>query len=535
MTMAEFSFIFWVVIAVALFSLASRRLAVPYPIVMVIGGSLLALLPRGPHIVLQPELVFILFLPLLLYAGGWNTDWRDFRFNLRPILLLAIGCVCFTTGIVAVVAHTLFPELNWPAAVVLGAVVAPTDAIAATAIMSRMSVVRRIATIVEGESLVNDASSLVILRFAILAAAAGTFAPGLGLLTFVWVSAAGIAIGLAIGYCFVRGQLLIDAAGLSDPETDVVISLLTPFAAYLSADALGVSGVLATVAAGIYVSRQSPRIYNSQTRLLAYSFWEMLVFILNAVLFVLIGLQLRTVLSDLGLRVGELVWGGLAIAGVVILVRFVWIYPGTYVPRLLFPRIVEREGWPPLTWPTLLGWTGMRGVVSLAAALALPLSVAGHPFPGRSLIIFLTYCVILVTLVFQGLTMPALIGLLGVVESPNIADREEAQARIQVAEAAMARLGELAERDGVTDLHRMRTDRMLAAYADRIRHFRSHLQGPREEERAEREHEVDHALKRETLEAERATIVKMRQQGLINDEIFHRIELDIDLAEAQLR
>ncbi len=533
--MAEFSFVFWLVIAVALLSLVSTRLNVPYPIVMVIGGALLALFPHAPHIVLQPDLIFILILPILLYAGGWDTDWRDFRFNLRPILLLAIGCVAFTTVIVAVVAHALFAALTWPAAFVLGAIVAPTDAVASTAIMGRMSVPRRIVAIIDGESLVNDASSLVIYRFAIAAAVAGTFSPGVAVLSFVWVSVAGVGMGLAIGYGFIRLQRLINAWGLNDPETDVIVSLLTPFAAYLAADAVGVSGVLATVVAGILVSRQSPHFYNAQTRLLAYSFWEMLVFILNAVVFVLIGLQLRTVIVELDSRFVDVVWGGVVIAAVVILVRLVWIYPATYLPRLIFPQITAREGWPPATWPTLIGWMGLRGVVSLAAALALPESVGGVPFPGRSLIIFLTFCVIFGTLVVQGLTTPAVIRLLGLVESPYVADREEAQARIQVAEAAKARLADVAQRDESNPVRQALLDRMLAAYDDRIRHFRSHLAGATEEAKAELEHDVDHGLKRETLDAERRTIIMMRERGLINDEIYRRIETDIDLAEAGLR
>ena len=533
--MAEFSFIFWLVIVVALLSLLSTRLNVPYPIVMVVGGALLALLPHTPRIVLQPDLIFILILPILLYAGGWDTDWRDFRFNLRPILLLAIGCVAFTTVVVAAVAHALFPALTWPAAFVLGAIVAPTDAVASTAIMGRMSVPRRIVSIIDGESLVNDASSLVILRFAIAAVIAGTFNFGAAMLSFVWVSLAGIAMGLAIGYGFIRLQLFINARGLNDPETDVILSLLAPFAAYLAADAVGVSGVLAVVTAGIYVSRQSPRFYNARTRLLAFSFWEMLVFILNALVFVLIGLQLRTVVGELDRPLAGVLWGGAAIAAVVILVRLVWIYPAVYLPRLLFPQITAREGWPPLSWPTLIGWMGLRGVVSLAAALALPVSAAGVPFPGRNLIIFLTFCVIFATLVLQGLTTPLVIRGLRLTESSNLSDREEAQARIQVAEAAKARLDELAQDDGTTELRRQHLARMQAAYDDRIRHFRSHLAGPAEEEAAEAEHEVDHTLKRETLTIERVTIIRMREGGLINDEIYRRIETDIDLAEAQLR
>lgn len=534
--MAEFAFIFWLVIAIALCSLIAKRLDVPFPIVMVIGGCFLALNPTAPTIELRPDLIFILFLPILLYSGGWETDWRDFRFNLRPILLLAIGCVIFTTVVVAAVAHALFPNvLSWPAAFVLGAIVAPTDAIAATTIMSTLQVPRRIQAVLDGESLVNDASSLVIYRFAIIAVITGTFSLGHAILSFILVSAGGIAIGLIVGFCFIRVQKFINRRGLNDPETDVLLSLVTPFAAYLPADQLGVSGVLAAVAAGIYVSRRSPEIYDAQTRLLAISFWEMLWFILNAIAFILIGLELRSLLAHRPGSLGELLWGGAIVSAAVIAVRLVWIYPGTYLPRLLFPSIVAREGWPPVTWPTLIGWAGLRGVVSLAAALAIPTMAGGKPFPGRDLIIFLTFCVIFATLVFQGLSMPLVIRWLGLREPENVADREEAQARIQVAEAAIARLNELAAHDGLTDLRRTRMQQMLQHYDDRIRHFRSHLQGPVAEERAELEHEVDHSIKREILDVERQTIVQMRSRGLINDEIFHRIETDIDLAEAQLR
>ncbi len=533
--MGEFGFLFWLIIAIALLSLIARRLNIPYPIVMVIGGAALALFPKAPTITLDPDLIFILFLPILLYAGGWDTDWRDFKFNLRPIGLLAIGCVSFTTAVVAVVGHAIVPALTWPAAFVFGAIVAPTDEVAATAIMGAMSVPRRIVTIIEGESLVNDASSLVIYRFAIAAAVAGTFSIGAALGSFVLVSVGGVAIGLAVGFAYVQLQKFFNQRGFNDPEVTVLITLLVPFAAYLPADAIGVSGVLSTVVAGIYVSRQSPYIFDSQTRLLAVSFWEMVVFLLNAIAFVLIGLQLRTVVGHLDQPLSTVLWIGAVMSAVVIGVRLVWIYPATYIPRLIFPQIVAREGWPPLTWPTLLGWTGLRGVVSLAAALAIPLSAGGAPFPGRDLIIFLTFCVIFATLVLQGLSLPLVIRWLGLREPESVADREEAQARIQVAEAAKARLGELAQRDGTTELHRTRLQRMVAGYDDRIRHFRSHLAGPVEEEQAELEHEVDHSLKRETLDVERQTIVKMRARGLINDEIYRRIETDIDLAEAQLR
>lgn len=535
--MAEFSFVFWIAVAMAVCALLAKKLDVPYPIVMVIGGALLAFVPAAPAIALKPELIFILFLPPLLFAGGWETDWRDFRFNLRPILLLAIGCVAFTTAVVAAVAHAAFPALTWPAATVLGAILAPTDAIAAVAIMNSLSVPRRLAVIIDDESLVNDASSLVIYRFAVVATVTGVFTPGIALLQFVVVSVGGVAIGLAVGYLYVQMQRLFTRLGFSDPETDVLLTLIGPYAAYLPADALGVSGVLAAVAGGIYVSRQSPIIFNSQTRLLANSFWEMLIFFLNAMVFVLVGLQVRSVVTQLDQPLTSVLWGGALIAAVVILVRLVWIYPATYLPRLVFRSIVEREGWPPLSWPTLLGWNGMRGVVSLAAALALPLEIhGGAPFPGRNLIIFFTFCTIFATLVVQGLSLPYVIRWLGLVV-PDTTDREEAQARVQVAEAAMARLNEMIERDGesVTELHRTRSLEMLRHYEERIRHFRSHLQGPSEEAAAELEHEVDHALKRATLDIERETIIQMRKGGLINDEIFRRIEADLDLAEAQLR
>jgi monovalent cation/hydrogen antiporter len=533
--MAEFSFIFWLVIAIALLSLVAQRINVPYPIVMVIGGTALALFPQAPTITLQPDLIFILFLPILLYAGAWYTDWRDFRFNLRPILLLAIGCVSFTTIVVAAVAHAIVPALTWPAAFVFGAIVAPTDEVASVAIMGALQVPRRIVTVIEGESLVNDASSLVIYRFAIAAALAGTFSFGAALGSFVLVSVGGVAMGLVVGYCYIALQGFFNRRGLDDPEVTVFISILVPFAAYLPAEAIGASGVLAAVAAGIYVSRQSPNIFDSRTRLLAVSFWEMVVFLLNAMAFVLIGLQLRTVVGELHEPLSRVLWIGFAMSAVVIGVRMVWIYPATYIPRFIFPQIVAREGWPPVTWPTLLGWTGLRGVVSLAAALAIPVSAGGAPFPGRDIVIFLTFCVIFATLVFQGLSLPAVIRWLGLHEPESVADREEAQARIQVAEAAMARLEDLERLDGTTELQRTRTQRMRAGYDDRIRHFRSHLQGPAEEAQAEVEHEVDHALKRDILDTERQTIIQMRRQGLINDEIYRRIETDIDLAEAQLR
>jgi Na+/H+ antiporter len=513
-------------VAVACLALLARRTGMPYPILLVIGGLVLALIPGLPRVRLDPELIFLLLLPPLLYPAALFTSWRDFRANLRPILLLAVGLVLFTTIVVGYLAHYLIPELPLAAGFVLGAIISPPDAIAATAIAERLRVPRRIVAILEGESLVNDATALVAFRFGVAAVATGTFSLADAGGRFVMVALGGIVAGLVAGMVTAWLQKQID-----DPPIEITISLLTPFAAYLPAERIGVSGVLAVVTAGLYHGWRIPEITSSRTRLQAGPVWEMIEFLLNGFIFLLIGLQLPEVLRGLSHRsVAQLIWYATVISLAVILIRIAWVFPATYLPRLIFKSIRARDPCPAWQHVSIVAWTGMRGVVSLAAALALPIQLRNQaPFPGRDLILFLTFVVILATLVAQGLTVPKLICYLGVQDDGTI-EREEREARLKANEAALARLEELAKADGTDEavLHRMRTE-----YIDRIRQL---------EMSNEHNDEVPHGLfsseyerlAHEALLFERKTILQLRNERVINDDVLRRIQRDIDLAEARL-
>src|ERR1700722_9198987 len=377
-------------LAVAVLALVARKLHIPYPILFVVGGLLLGSIHGLPQVRLNPELVFLFFLPPLLFPAALFTSWRDFRLNLRPISLLAIGLVLFTTVAVAYLAH-YFMHLPLAAGFVLGAIISPPDAIAATAIAERLKVPRRIVTILEGESLVNDATALVAYGFAIVAVRTGSFslAPAVG--QFFIVGIGGILIGLIVGWLAQQFHKRVD-----DAPIEITVSLLTPFVAYLVADELGVSGVLAVVTAGLYLGRRMPELLTFKTRLQGGPVWEMVEFILNGFVFILIGLQLPEVLHALSgheIPIPQLVWFALVISVAVIVIRILWVFPAAYLPRLLFKKIRQRDPYPKWQHVTILAWTGMRGVVSLAAALGLPLYKADGitPFPGRDLILFLTF------------------------------------------------------------------------------------------------------------------------------------------------
>src|SRR6267154_3568893 len=378
-------------VAVAVLALVARKLTVPYPILFVIGGLLLGLIPKLPKVRLDPELVFLFFLPPLLFPAALFTSWRDFRVNLRPISLLAIGLVLFTTVAVALLAH-YFMELPLAAGFVLGAIISPPDAIAATAIADRLKVPRRIVTILEGESLVNDATALVAYRFAVVAVVTGSFSLAHAGGQFFIVGIGGILIGLAVGWLAEQFHKRVD-----DAPIEITVSLLTPFVAYLAAERLGVSGVLAVVAAGLYLGWRMPELLTFKTRLQGGPVWEMVEFLLNGFVFILIGLQLPAVLGALSGNsspIHRLVWYALLISLTVILIRIIWVFPATYLPRLIFKKMCKHDPYPNWRHVTIVSWTGMRGVVSLAAALALP-----DNFPVRDLILFLTFMVILATLV----------------------------------------------------------------------------------------------------------------------------------------
>jgi len=512
--------------AVAGLALLSRRIRVPYPILLVIGGLLLGLIPGLPRVRLDPELVFLVFLPPLLYPAALFTSWRDFRANLRPISLLAIGLVLFTTVAVGLLAHYFIQDLPLAAGFVLGAIVSPPDAIAAAAIAERLHVPRRIVTVLEGESLVNDATALVALRFAVGAVVTGAFSWGHATGEFFLVGIGGILVGLAVGAVTAWIQKPID-----DPPIEITLSLLTPFAAYLCAEQLHVSGVLAVVTAGLYHGWRIPELTSSRTRLQAAPFWEMVEFILNGFIFILIGLQLPEVLRRLsGRSIGQLFWYAALISLAVILVRILWVFPATYLTRVLSKKLRQRDPYPSWRHVMIVAWTGMRGVVSLAAALALPFDIEkGDPFPGRDLILFLTFVVILATLVVQGLSLPFLIRGLGVTDD-HAAEREERTARLKANQAAVALLDDLTKggRVGAETVKRLRIE-----YEDRIRQLETFEPGKEESPHGLFSTDYER-LSFEALLVERNTILKLRNEDVINDDVLRRIQRDIDLAEARL-
>jgi Na+/H+ antiporter len=507
--------------ALALLVLVARQVNLPYPILLVVGGLALGFLPGVPRVELAPNLIFLLFLPPLLYEEAYFTSWRDFRANLRPISLLVFGLVLATTCAVAAVARWAIPGLSWATAFVLGAVVAPTDEIAVVPTVHRLSVPRRIVTIIEDESLVNDAVSLVIYRLAVAAVLREAFSLAQAGIEFVLISLGGVAIGLAAGW--VVSQIV---HRINDPPVEITLSLAVPYAGYLPAEKLGASGVLAVVAMGIYLGRKGSLLYAPQTRLQARAFWAMLVFLLNGFLFILVGMQFPRILGNLsGVPISKLIGEALLISATCLLVRLVWVFPATYLPRLLSRRLRERDPYPPWQYPAILGWTGIRGALSLAAALAIPLTVhSGAPFPDRDWIIFLTFSVILVTLVLQGLTLPALIRRLGVKDDGS-AEREENEARLRATEAGLNRLEALAAEEwappeAIDDFRRQ--------YTRRLHRLRARS-GGRPDGRDEAMLQQGRRLQQELLDAEHNTVIALRDQGVINDEVLHKIERDLDL------
>src|SRR6266481_1425920 len=425
-------------IAVAALAMLAKKVALPYPVLLVIGGLALGFVAGLPGVKLEADVVFLFLLPPLLYPAAVFTSWRDFRANLSSILLLAIGLVLLTTVFVAVVAHAL-TGLPWATAFILGAIISPTDAVAATAITDRLRVPRRIVTVLDGESLVNDATALVAYRFAIAAMMSGRFSFSEASVRFVLVALGGTGIGLAVGWLASQLQRRLD-----DLPVQITISLLTPFAAYIPAERLHVSGVLAVVASGLFLGWRGPQILTARTRLNIYVFWEMAVFLLNGLVFVLIGLQLPRILhASSGHSLKQLVWQGALISLVAVVVRIAWVFTSTNGLRLINLALHREEPYQAWRNAAIVAWTGMRGVVSLAAALAVPLTLSdGSPFPGRDYILFITFCVILATLVLQGLSLPVVIRRLGVVDDGR-AKVEERTARLKANEAALAYVGEV--------------------------------------------------------------------------------------------
>jgi CPA1 family monovalent cation:H+ antiporter len=500
------------------------RVRIPYPILLVLAGITIGVIPELPHIRLDPEIAFLVFLPPVLYAAAWNTSWADFKAAKRPITLLAIGCVIFTTCAVAWIAHMFIPNLGWPEAFVLGAIISPPDAVAATAATKGLAVPKRVTTILEGESLVNDATGLIAYKYAVAAVVSGSFEFWNAGMQFVVVAAGGISLGLVMGYTVKWIHKLTP----DNPTTDTTLTFLTPFIIYLIAESIHVSGVLAVVVAGLYMSWNSSTVFSQQTRLQANGTWNTVIFLLNGTIFILIGLQLPEIVTELGgYYFSRLLMYGTIVSLATIVVRLIWVYPATYVPRLLSRKIREREQRPPAKLVTIVAWSGMRGVVSLAAALALPLTVAGSgPFPNRNLIIFLTFCVILATLVLQGLTLRPMITWFGIQKDEN-EERDEEVARLKLATSIIEHIEEnysLALSDDVLN-------QIKNKYEIRIQRLRKDEGKQRLDEQQINEF---HRIQQELLDKERNLVLQLRAEAKISDEAMRRIEYELDLEETRL-
>jgi monovalent cation/hydrogen antiporter len=524
-TRQELQLLVLLVAGAALLVLAGP-LRIPYPILLVLGGLLIGFGPGVPKVTMPPEVVLVGVLPPLLYLQAYSTGVRELRRNLRPISLLAIGLVIITTVGVAVVAHAV-SSLSWAEAFILGAVVSPTDPIAATAIGRRLGVPRRLIDIVEGESLMNDGTALVLLRTAITAAVAGSFSLWDATGRLVLNVAGGIAVGLAVGYIVRRVRRPLD-----NPPIEVTIAFLTGYFAFLPASALGVSGVLAVVTAGVYMGWYTPELTTVQTRLTGQGFWEVLMFLLNVLLFGLVGLQLRPILDSMtGSEGWSLAWQAAVIVLAVIVVRILWVFPATYVPRWVSPSLRRRDPSPPWNYPAFIAWNGMRGAVTIAAALLIPLDTnAGASLPGRDVIVLFAFGVVLATLVVQGLSMPLVIRALGLEADDGGAEAEEALARVRAAESALVRLEELEAEGWIMD---DTAQRVRGSYQFRIDRFSARMD-PDGDGKIEKRSLKFQRLRRELLDAERRAVVELRNTGEISDEVMRRVEHDLDLEVSRL-
>lgn len=514
------------ILVVALAALA-KRVAVPYPIVLVIGGLIISFIPGVPKVALNPNIVFLVILPPLLFSSAYVTSWQAFRFNLVSIAMLAFGLVGFTVAGVAAASRWLLPHFTWRIGLVLGAVVSTTDAIAATSIAERVGLPKRITDMLEGESLVNDASGLLALEFATALLVSGS-TPSLmmGTLQFLWLVVGSIAIGL------VGGKLIrLLETRIEDPAIEITMSLIAPYLAYLAAESAHASGVLATVACGMYLGHHSSLYLSTGARLSGEAVWDTLTFILNGLVFILIGFELPYILPAVRIEgLARMIRYGFLLSGVLIALRLIWMFPSAEVSFQIRRRFFHQNvGRPNPKAVFIVGWTGMRGVVALAAAIALPEVLKnGAPFPHRELMIFLTYCVILVTLVLQGLTLPPIIRKLGLA-GDAAKNLDEEQARRAMIDASLAYLEHSRETDApgfeplYTDLIRFQQRRRELIDADSV-----------DQDHASREQlEKYRDLSRRLQGVQRATILHLRNQGEIGDEVLRRLQRELDLLEAR--
>ena len=516
--------------AVAAVAGLARRFALSYPIVLVIFGLLCSLIPHVPRIPLPPSVVFLLFLPPLLYLAAWQTSWREFRYNLVSISSLTILLVFFTAIGVAFTAKWWLPGFDWRLGFLLGAVVSPTDAVAATSIARKVGMPQKIVDVLEGESLLNDATGLLALQFGIQMVVDGTTPTlGRGLLEFAWLTIGGVLVGVAIGFVVSSLEHWVD-----DGPVEIALSLVVPYAAYLAGEAVKASGVIAVVSCGLLMSRRSSTFFSPRTRLQANAVWDALEFLLNGFVFVLIGLQLPYVLAGIkGMSKVGLIGYGLAFSAVLVLLRLAWMFPAARAAWWVRTRIGHQQyAMPQANQVFVVGWTGMRGVVALAAASSLPLTLNdGSPFPQRNMILFLTFALILVTVVVQGLSLPWVIRLLRLPRQ-DTGYCEEGQARHLVLQSAIDFLGERRNSaKGEDEIHLY--EDLLHQYEHKISSI--DLCGPGEAAPAERESNITmERLMLDTVRRQRDELNSLRENGRIGDTVHRNLERELDLSESRL-
>ncbi|TAF73829.1 MAG: Na+/H+ antiporter [Bacteroidetes bacterium] len=516
---------------VTLLAILSQKINFPFPILLILIGLVIALIPNLPVVELNSDVVFLIFLPPILYGSAWGTNWHEFKANMRPILLSAIGLVIFTTCLVALVAHAFIPGFGWAEGFVLGAIVSPPDAVAASAVTKHLGLHRRLNTILEGESLINDASGLIAYKYGIIAVATGNFIFWNASVQFLWMAIAGIAIGLLIGYIL----YLLHKFIVEEPTIETVITFLSPYIAYLIAEHFHVSGVLAVVAAGLFLTSKQMEIFSHSTRIKAYATWETVLFILNGVIFILIGLQLKKIMKDIEkYPLDELFFYGLIISVLVIIVRFVWVYPAAILPRVFSKRIREKEYFD-IRNVFIFSWSGMRGVVSMAAALALPYTVNEvYPFPNRDMIVFLTFCVVIFTLVVQGLTLAPIIKWMKLPKYSILED--EQKTRVMLTSASIEFIEENFAFNQISDEVLAQIKSKYEIRFNKL--FRSDLPNSVIVENKNRAEEIFNQYvntEKKLINMERNLIKLARKDGQISNEVLLKIERELDLEESQLQ
>jgi CPA1 family monovalent cation:H+ antiporter len=515
----------FMVAVLAAVAVAANRLNLAPSILLVVAGIGMALVPGLPAIRLAPEVVLLVILPPLIYSAGVAMSWREFKFNLRPIGLLAFGCVVFTTCAVAVAAHYLL-NFDWPTGFVLGAIIAPPDVVAPLAIARKLGLPRRLAVVLEGEGLANDATALILYRFAVVAVATGTFSFDKAAGTFILIVVGEIIYGIGVGWLSLRLR-----QWAHEPRVEITLSLMTPYLAYWVPAHLGGSGVLATVACGLYVSWNGPLIISSATRLQGIFFWDLTVYLIEGLVFLLTGLQTRALIEQTqAFSIRELLIATAWTTLIIVAARFVWVFPATYIPRWLSKSLTKRDPSPPWQQPFFLAFTGIRGVVSLAAALAIPYTLdSGAPFPHREMILFITFGVSIVTLVGQGLMLPYVVEWLGLTrlgKQEHIAEiRAELEARQAALDEMKKRLDQFIDERGLPD-------EVIALLRTRNKSRGQTLPVDLNEGLENKRLSVQ--LKKELIDGERNYIFQLMRDGKITDEARRRIEYELDLEEASI-